>query len=48
MGQGPIPAIENVMTKANLSISDMDVIELNEAFASVCSYLLDCIRPSKR
>ena len=44
MGQGPIPAIENVMTKASLSISDMDVIELNEAFASVaatCSTVLD-------
>jgi acetyl-CoA C-acetyltransferase len=44
MGSGPIPAIENVLKKANLSVDDMDVIELNEAFASVsaaCSAVLN-------
>ncbi len=44
MGQGPIPAIEKVMAKANLTVEDMDVIELNEAFASVtaaCSAVLN-------
>lgn len=44
MGSGPIPAIQNVMKKANLTVNDMDVIELNEAFASVaaaCSVALD-------
>jgi len=44
MGSGPIPAIQNVMKKANMSVNDMDVIELNEAFASVaaaCSVALD-------
>ena len=44
MGQGPIPAIEKVMEKANLTVEDMDVIELNEAFASVsaaCSAVLN-------
>ena len=44
MGSGPIPAIQNVMKKANLSIEDMDVIELNEAFAAVaaaCSVALN-------
>lgn len=34
MGIGPVPAIRNVMEKAGLSVSDFDVIELNEAFAA--------------
>ena len=34
MGFGPAPATRKVLDKAGLSISDMDVIELNEAFAS--------------
>lgn len=34
MGIGPVPATRKVLAKAGLSIADMDVIELNEAFAS--------------
>lgn len=34
MGIGPIPACEKVLERAGLSIEQMDVIELNEAFAS--------------
>jgi acetyl-CoA C-acetyltransferase len=34
MGLGPIPAVGNAMKKAGLSVSDMDVIESNEAFAA--------------
>lgn len=34
MGLGPISAVQKVMRQSGLSISDMDVIELNEAFAS--------------
>jgi acetyl-CoA C-acetyltransferase len=34
MGIGPIPAVENLMAKMGLSISDFDVIESNEAFAA--------------
>ena len=34
MGLGPIPAVKEVLEKANLTVKDMDVIELNEAFAS--------------
>jgi 3-oxoadipyl-CoA thiolase len=34
MGMGPAPATRKVLALAKLSISDMDVIELNEAFAS--------------
>ncbi len=34
MGIGPVPAIRKVLERANLTIKDMDVIELNEAFAA--------------
>ncbi len=34
MGMGPAPATRKVMAKAGLSLGQMDVIELNEAFAS--------------
>ncbi|WP_313393188.1 acetyl-CoA C-acyltransferase family protein [Pseudomonas sp.] len=34
MGLGPIPATRKVLEKAGLSISDLDVIESNEAFAA--------------
>ena len=34
MGLGPIPATRKVLRKTGYSIEDMDVIELNEAFAS--------------
>jgi len=34
MGIGPIPASRKVLAKAGLSIDQMDVIELNEAFAA--------------
>jgi acetyl-CoA acyltransferase len=34
MGIGPVPAIRKVMTRTGLCIGDMDVIELNEAFAA--------------
>jgi acetyl-CoA acyltransferase len=34
MGLGPIGASEKALKRANLSIKDMDIIELNEAFAS--------------
>ncbi|MDR2314943.1 MAG: acetyl-CoA C-acyltransferase family protein [Pseudomonas sp.] len=34
MGLGPIPATRKVLEKAGLSVSDLDVIESNEAFAA--------------
>ena len=34
MGLGPVPAIENVLRKANMGLTDMGLIELNEAFAA--------------
>ncbi|MDP2801004.1 MAG: 3-oxoadipyl-CoA thiolase [Phreatobacter sp.] len=34
MGIGPIPAVKKLMERLGLKVSDFDVIELNEAFAS--------------
>ena len=34
MGIGPAPASQKALAKAGLTIADMDVIELNEAFAA--------------
>ncbi|MFP7569422.1 acetyl-CoA C-acyltransferase family protein [Marivita sp. S2033] len=34
MGIGPVPAVENLLERTGLSISDFDVIESNEAFAA--------------
>jgi acetyl-CoA C-acetyltransferase len=34
MGLGPIPAAEKVLAQAGMTIADIDVLELNEAFAA--------------
>ncbi|MGZ3938453.1 MAG: thiolase family protein [Flavisolibacter sp.] len=34
MGIGPVPATQKVLKRASLSIANMDLVELNEAFAS--------------
>jgi acetyl-CoA C-acetyltransferase len=34
MGLGPVPAIGKVLQRAGLSLADMDLIEINEAFAA--------------
>jgi acetyl-CoA C-acetyltransferase len=34
MGVGPVPAVKKALERANLTVHDMDVIELNEAFAA--------------
>lgn len=34
MGMGPVPATRKALLRAGLSITDLDLIELNEAFAS--------------
>jgi acetyl-CoA C-acetyltransferase len=44
MGIGPVFAIRKALARANLSLKDMDIIEINEAFASQvlgCLKLLD-------
>ena len=35
MGLGPIPAIRGVLEQAGMTIDDIDIVEINEAFASV-------------
>lgn len=44
MGIGPTAAVPKVMARTGLTVDDMDVIELNEAFASQALY---CIRELK-
>ena len=34
MGIGPIPAVRKVLDRAGLAVADLDLVELNEAFAS--------------
>jgi acetyl-CoA acetyltransferase family protein len=34
MGLGPVPATRKVLARAGLSLSDLDLVELNEAFAA--------------
>ena len=34
MGIGPVPAIQGALEKANLTIADLDLIEINEAFSA--------------
>ncbi len=40
----PITAIQKVLRKADMSMGDIDLVELNEAFAAMC---LACMRPLK-
>jgi len=41
MGIGPIPATEKVLEKMGLSLDDIDVIELNEAFSAQSLYVIE-------
>ena len=41
MGIGPVPASQKALQRAGLSLSDMDVIEINEAFAT---QVLGCLK----
>ena len=41
MGTGPVPAVKKVLGKSGMTLEDIDLIELNEAFASQALY---CIR----
>ncbi|MBW8884224.1 MAG: acetyl-CoA C-acyltransferase FadA [Planctomycetia bacterium] len=41
MGTGPVPAVKKALARAGLSLSNIDLIELNEAFAAQA---LACIR----
>jgi acetyl-CoA acyltransferase len=39
MGIGPIPAVRKLLAKTGLSLRDIDIVELNEAFASQAVYV---------
>jgi acetyl-CoA acyltransferase len=39
MGIGPIPAVRKLLAKTGLTLKDIDVVELNEAFASQSVYV---------
>jgi acetyl-CoA C-acetyltransferase len=34
MGIGPVPAVRKLLDRAGVSVEDLDLVELNEAFAS--------------
>jgi acetyl-CoA acyltransferase len=41
MGIAPVPATQKALSKAGLTMDDMDIIEINEAFAVQALYFLD-------
>jgi acetyl-CoA acyltransferase len=41
MGMGPLPATEKVLNKTGLTMKDIDVIELNEAFSAQSLYVIE-------
>ena len=41
MGVGPVPATRRALARAGLSVADLDVVELNEAFASQSLVCID-------
>lgn len=49
MGIGPAVAIPEALKKANLTVNDIDVFEINEAFASQAVYCVEALKidPSK-
>jgi len=40
MGIGPLPAVQKLLAKTGLAVADIDVFEVNEAFASQAVYCL--------
>jgi 3-oxoadipyl-CoA thiolase len=41
MGTGPVPAVRKVLQRADLRVDDLDLVELNEAFASQSVVCID-------
>jgi 3-oxoadipyl-CoA thiolase len=40
MGIGPVPAVRKVLARAGVDVSDLDLVELNEAFASQSLFVI--------
>lgn len=45
MGIAPVPATRLALERAGLNLEDMDIIELNEAFAAICIYYQRELQP---
>jgi acetyl-CoA C-acetyltransferase len=43
MGMGPVPAVQAALSRAGLTVADMDVIESNEAFAAQACAVSDAL-----
>jgi len=43
MGIGPAVAIPKVLEKCGLTVNDVDIFEINEAFASQATYCIDTL-----
>ena len=41
MGMGPLPATKKVLDRTGLTVNDIDVIELNEAFAAQSLFVIE-------
>jgi 3-oxoadipyl-CoA thiolase len=49
MGMGPVPAVRKLLARASLTVADLDLIELNEAFAVQSLAVIDELGlPSER
>lgn len=48
MGTGPVPAVRKLLSVTGLSLSDIDVFELNEAFASQALYCIDELKLDRK
>jgi acetyl-CoA acyltransferase len=44
MGTGPVPAVRKLLDMVGLKLSDIDVMELNEAFASQAIYCIEALQ----
>ena len=40
MGIGPVPAVRKLLDRARMTVADLDLVELNEAFASQSLYVI--------
>ena len=47
MGLGPIPAVKEALKKANWSLKDIDLFEINEAFAAQCIAVIEELKIPK-
>lgn len=44
MGSGPVPATERLLARTGLGVADIDVFEINEAFAAVTLYAINQLK----